>query len=108
MTKTKMKTGVELITNERVRQISVEGWSALHDAEHTRGELSAAAASYAMAASAQVLHGRETMTDIMPPSQWPWSVGWWKLSNDPIRTLTKAGALIAAEIDRLQCKAPTP
>ena len=27
---------------------------------------------------------------------------WWKPSIDPVRNLAKAGALIAAEIDRLQ------
>ncbi len=47
---------------------------------------------------------------------WPWDPKWWKpLYNDEedqtpdeidnrIRELTKAGALIAAEIDRLQRK----
>jgi hypothetical protein len=35
------------------------------------------------------------------PSSWPWDYDWWKPSDDPIRNLTKAGALIAAEIDRL-------
>lgn len=35
-------------------------------------------------------------------SDWPWHSSWWKPSDDPIRNLVKAGALIAAEIDRLQ------
>lgn len=97
-----MKTGIQILAEERARQISLEGWTALHDSTHTRGELSAAAASYAMAASAQVKFHRESMDDITPPSQWPWDTEWWKLSADPVRTLAKAGALIAAEIDRLQ------
>jgi hypothetical protein len=33
---------------------------------------------------------------------WPWDEKWWKPSTNPIRNLVKAGALIAAEIDRLQ------
>lgn len=33
---------------------------------------------------------------------WPWDEEWWKPSLDPIRNLEKAGALIAAEIDRLE------
>lgn len=99
-----MKKGIELIADERARQISSEGWTAAHDAGHTRGELSAAAASYAMAACGQVRYNRESMADITPPSQWPWEAEWWKLSDDPVRTLTKAGALIAAEIDRIQAK----
>jgi hypothetical protein len=33
---------------------------------------------------------------------WPWEQpDWWKPSDNPIRNLEKAGALIAAEIDRL-------
>lgn len=99
-----MKTGIELIAEERARQISSEGWTAAHDAEHYRGELSAAGASYAMAASGQVKYHRDSMADITPPSQWPWDAEWWKLSDDPVRTLTKAGALIAAEIDRIHAK----
>jgi hypothetical protein len=31
---------------------------------------------------------------------WPWDESWWK-PGDRIRELAKAGALIAAEIDRL-------
>jgi hypothetical protein len=34
---------------------------------------------------------------------WPWDREWWKPTpNNRIRELAKAGALIAAEIDRLQ------
>ncbi len=35
-----------------------------------------------------------------PMRWWPWGKSWWKPSDDPIRDLEKAGALIAAEIDR--------
>lgn len=38
------------------------------------------------------------------PREWPWDASWWKPSPDPIANLVKAGALIAAEIDRLQRK----
>jgi hypothetical protein len=34
------------------------------------------------------------------PARWPWSQDWWKPTN-PRRDLVKAGALIAAEIERL-------
>lgn len=37
------------------------------------------------------------------PAGWPWHPKWWKPTpDDRIRELAKAGALIAAEIDRLQ------
>ena len=41
------KTGIELIADERKRQIEVEGWTAEHDAEHYESELAYAAAVYA-------------------------------------------------------------
>lgn len=92
------KTGVSLIAKERARQISAEGWTPEHDDEHTSGELAGVAAMYIIE------------SDIIPPRcpvGWPWERSWWKPSQDPIKNLVKAGALIAAEIDRLNRKAKT-
>lgn len=92
-------TGVEMIAMERVRQVSQEGWTPEHDDEHYMAELTRAAKCYADRAFMQViLHDIPKGT----PPQWPWDASWWKPSPDPIRNLVKAGALIAAEIDRLQ------
>ena len=85
-----MKQGIELIAEERKRQVDEEGWTEEHDDQHTCGELKIAAACYT------------TLSDHPAPSFWPWLIEWWKPSGDPIRNLVKAGALIAAEIDRLQ------
>ncbi len=93
-------TGAERIAAERQRQIKTEGWSASHDAEHDAGELIAAARCYAHAAACQV--GSGIPTNAPTGGWWPWHEQWWKPSTDPIRNLEKAGALIAAEIDRLQ------
>lgn len=90
---TEHMSGIELITAERQRQITEEGWTAEHDDEHRHAELLEAAHCYSHAARTGVLH---------PPNGWPWEPSWWKPTDDPIRNLTKAGALIAAEIDRLQ------
>lgn len=90
------KTGVELIAAERTRQIEVENRSPRHDATHRREELAQAAASYAMPP-------RYRPADGCPPLLWPWHIRWWKPTpTDRVRELVKAGALIAAEIDRLQ------
>jgi hypothetical protein len=104
-----MKTGIELIAEERERQISQEGWSAEDDDRHDSGQLNDAALAYAYAASEQArgeslryIQGLEESCDL--PQPWPWESSWWKPSEDPIRNLVKAGALIAAEIDRLQRK----
>jgi len=88
-------TGAELIAKERERQITEEGWTAEHDNEHPNGNLAIAGACYALATFGY--YASEAM------NLWPWASEWWKPTpNDPIRQLIKAGALIAAEIDKLQ------
>lgn len=96
--------GVELIARERHRQISVEGWDAAHDAAHASGELASAAVCYAT-----VVPKRATRGNNRPPPNWPWDKKWWKPKSDGhannlcrVADLVRAGALIAAEIDRLQ------
>lgn len=44
-----MKTGIELMADERARQISAEGWTPEHDDRHIWGELVSAAICYATA-----------------------------------------------------------
>lgn len=101
-------TGIERIAAERQRQIDQEGWTVEHDDRHTEGDLIDAASAYGAAAMASYYGPNNvTFADIRagkPPRSWPWSRSWWKPSADPIRNLEKAGALIAAEIDRLQRK----
>jgi hypothetical protein len=92
-------TGAERIAAERQRQTDEDGenWSAAHDAKHVGGELARAAACYATPARLR------TGDDCGIPLAWPWDWTWWKPTpNDRIRELEKAGALAAAEIDRLQ------
>ncbi len=86
-----MKTGTELIAAERERQITAEGWTPEHDDSHVLKELVYAAICYASKAAGKPFAS----------VGWPWP-SWWKPSRDPVRNLVKAGALIAAEIDRLQ------
>lgn len=95
-----MKTGIQLIAEERHRQINDEGWTSEHDDQHDTAQLSGAAACYAIAANE--LASPVPYINQPTPSLWPWSLEWWKPGNDPVRCLVKAGALIAAEIDRLQ------
>lgn len=96
-----MKTGIELIAEERERQISQEGWTAEDDATYTEFQLGRAAESYLNATISPDEEGDENGKP-RPSFDWPWAMEWWKPSEDPIRNLVKAGALIAAEIDRLQ------
>lgn len=98
-----MKTGIELIAEERQRQIEVEGWTPEHDKQHFDGQLANAAAVYAIDPM-----GGDASSIIK--TLWPWEMDWLKIScnentsDNPqgrIRDLQKAGALIAAEIDRI-------
>lgn len=79
---------------ERQRQIEAEGWTQAHDDEHGKGEMAGAAACYAVSS---ITHWAK---DHVIRTLWPWSPEWWKPS-DPRRNLVKAGALVLAEIERL-------
>ncbi|HCI6570179.1 TPA: ead/Ea22-like family protein [Klebsiella variicola subsp. variicola] len=76
---------------ERQRQVTAEGWTAERDDGYQNSELADAAACYAIHA-----HNQGFST----PAYWPWSQDWWKQTS-PRRDLVKAGALILAEIERL-------
>ena len=92
--------GIELIEAERKRQIEVEGFDADHDKSHNSDALAVAAAHYAMPESARTF--MMTSDHKYLPIFWPFEAEWWKpCPGDRIKELVKAGALIAAEIDRL-------
>lgn len=96
----------------------VEGWTPIHDDAHDLGEMARAAAVYAIPEDERDLRAeyvevetargladpdapRQVMVPV--PALWPWDAKWWKPTPDNrVRELVKAGALIAAEIDRLQ------
>jgi hypothetical protein len=108
--------GIELIAAERRRQIEEEGWMPGHDDEHTDGEMAQAAVCYAAPELVYVQRASANQVRFVDP--WPWWPKWDKrprngnvvLANNPenvspderIRQLVMSGALIAAEIDRLQ------
>lgn len=78
---------------ERKRQVTAEGWTPGHDDEYEHGELADAAGCYALSSELFDCAGE-------PPRPWPWPDEWWKPTNRR-RDLVKAGALILAEIERL-------
>jgi hypothetical protein len=99
--------GAERIAKERRRQVRSEYWSAGHDDEHDRAEMALAAVCYTAQAAGIWVNARGR-------DPWPWDSEWDKrirtvrdnlvrrpATKDRIRLLEKAGALIAAEIDRL-------
>jgi hypothetical protein len=111
-------SGIARITKERMRQILEENWTPGHDDQHIHGEMALAAACYAApipiraervslilcdcrSADCQHSFGFRERKSWQDP--WPWDSAWDKRSkHDRIRQLEIAGALIAAEIDRLE------
>lgn len=94
-------SGLELIEEERLRQLETEGYDSEHDAQHDTGKLWRAGVAYAT--------GNRHW--------WPWDIDSYKPEareeeHPTVRDLVKAGALIAAELDRLQRRdaltAPAP
>lgn len=76
---------------ERQRQIDAEGFTSVHDDQHTNGELAKAAACYAFPEFSQMM--------------WPtlWLRDWFKPSpENRKREIIKAMALLAAEYERLE------
>ncbi len=124
-------TGVELIAAERERQLVAEGWTPEHDDQHGFEELALAAACYA--APGNVYEGTVNNRVVKVEDAWPWNAEDFKPDRDVrawifkqggsphstvvlnrqnlregrIRELVKAGALIAAEIDRLAAAVPS-
>lgn len=98
--------GVELIYAERVRQIQVKRRLPEDDvARNTNGQLAMAGACYALLAGGQARAermpgGTPDVNNMAPLRQWPFSGAAWRPSNSALKNLVRAGALIAAEIDR--------
>lgn len=83
-------TGVERIAAERERQQRQEGFRPDGDLRYQRGQLVRAAVSYLLSVLGE---------SAQAAGRWPWFPGWFKPTT-PERDLEKAGALIAAELDR--------
>lgn len=110
-----MKNGIDLIAEERQRQIN-NGYDANHDLQHDFRELTIAARTYIGAAilttkSKEIVNSDEASISwhkYNEPFEWKYlKLGWpWKEESfkptTPLKDLIKAGALIAAAIDRLQ------
>ena len=88
----KMKQGITIIAEESQRQREEKGYTleSDQDIKHANGELGKFACCYILGYSTTGLN----------PNKWELHFS----SDDKIKDLAKAGALIAAEIDRLQIK----
>lgn len=78
---------------ERARQIAAEGYTPEQDDGYNPGVLALHGGLYAC-------HAYDNLTKKRAPEGWQWDAKWWK-SKDPRSNLVKAGALILAEIERM-------
>ena len=86
-------TGIELIAEERKRQIEVEGYTAAHDMEHSANDLVCAAIAYL---SCNFPQGA-------PSAWWPFRKQEYK-PKDYVSNIKRAAALCAAALDVLKSK----
>jgi hypothetical protein len=110
-------SGAQLIAAERERQIAVKRYSKQHDDEHTDHSLALAACAYAAPQPLYYLSATEDVFHFVDcwPASWDYKYDHRERDSGShrlllagetpvarrIRALEKAGALIAAEIDRL-------
>lgn len=94
------KAALDSFTRERARQVVNHGFKAGGDDKHVDGQLSDAAACYALG-SGYDRAGK-------PSALWRWAfpLSWWKPAQDDEpqnrkRDIEKAGALLLAEWERL-------
>lgn len=87
-----MKTGIEQISEERLKQIAKHSYTAYHDIGYKNKELLLAAMTYLKKAMLNNGFNEE--------ETWPFEKQYF---NDEgyVENLKKAGAFIAAELDRL-------
>ena len=87
------KPAVRDVLAERARQVEAEGWKSERDDRYIDCELARAAATYMLCTSPDQLK-------VSGVTVWPWAIGWWKPTTYR-RNLVKAGALLLAEIERI-------
>jgi len=94
-----ISAGAVQILVERFRQKDI-GHTAEGDSSYTRGELIQAAICYAETALVQVQKGIRELPPCYVHKDWPWGRETFKPSHLPAENERKAGALLAADIDR--------
>jgi hypothetical protein len=95
--------GHDSIKAERKGQMSEHGYYAENDNNWANGELSRAANCFLQAAEVQRIEPELTKEEVKSKVAgfWPWDEQTLKVNKSRTKNLIKAGAMIAAELDRL-------
>lgn len=91
--------GLAMIMHERRGQVEDRGYTSEHDDAYTEAQLWNAAHAYLSTIGSYDMGETPAIVAKDPPEYWPWDAEYWKPAGS-ISDLTKAGALIAAEISR--------
>lgn len=85
---------------ERTRQIVILDRDAKHDdTVNSPGDLARAAAAYSLSAGGELKQDSRPPSNV-PPACWPWGTRWWN-PKTAREDLVRAGALVLAELDRI-------
>lgn len=94
-----MTAALSDVIAERARQVEAEGWTPEHDDEHVNDEIAALACFYAMPPGSREWSCPDDYGDTLGEAILP---DWWHAkTGDRRRELVKAGALVLAEIERI-------
>jgi hypothetical protein len=91
--------GLAMIMHERRGQVEDRGYSPERDDAYTEGQLWNAAHGYLSTIGSYDMGESPAVIAQEPPDYWPWAAEHWK-PRGSIEDLTRAGALIAAELTR--------
>ena len=94
--RTQTHHAIQEIAAERERQISEEGWTAAHDDTHETGEIASFAAAHTLLSTGEPFDAQRAV-ELVPED-------WQLKSKSRRRHLVVAGALIVAELERLERK----
>lgn len=96
---------LQLLIAERIEQIERHGFTPEHDAYHDSAELAAAALCYLGTYLEIATNPDFSAARVGTPAHWPWAPQDWKEptpdEDGKVKALTKAAALILAELDRV-------
>ncbi len=95
-----MMNGIELIAAERAKHVGI-GYDKEHDKQHYTGDLAKAAACYALGKTNVRIMEEKNHRYTLLKTIYPWDNGKDLEEKTRLRQLEIAGALIAAEIDRI-------
>lgn len=89
---------LQMVFQERLRQMVQEGYSLEHDDGHTEGQMALLAAAYVLSSRSE--HMTVPLNYTLEALEFYENWAAWFKPKDPIRDLVRAGALILAELER--------